>query len=203
MNCLNRVNPRVSGGVFVDIHDKIFHDGTLNFYFNGICKEDFMSSELLKGKKVLIVDDESDVLDTLEQLLPMCTVTKASSFDKTKELLESQYFDLAILDIMGVNGYELLRIANEKGVTAIMLTAHALTIDHTIRAVKEGAASYIPKEELVNIVIFLNDLLEAREKGKSSWWRWLMRFGSLYNRKFGPEWQSKDKEFWDKFPYNI
>jgi hypoxanthine phosphoribosyltransferase len=28
--------------------------------------------ELLKGKRVLLVDDELDVFDTLEDLLPMC-----------------------------------------------------------------------------------------------------------------------------------
>ena len=34
-------------------------------------------NKLLNGKRVLIVDDEPDVLDTLEDLLPMCSVTKA------------------------------------------------------------------------------------------------------------------------------
>ena len=45
--------------------------------------EDF----LLKGKKVLIVDDEADVLDSLEQLLPMCEVLKASTFQEGKTRL--------------------------------------------------------------------------------------------------------------------
>ena len=59
----------------------------------------------LEGKRILIVDDEPDVLDTLADLLPMCVVTKASNFEQAKDLLESQYFDMAILDIMGVQGY--------------------------------------------------------------------------------------------------
>lgn len=58
---------------------------------------------LLDYKRVLIVDDEPDVLDMLEELLPMCDVVKASSFDRGKELLETQYFDIATLDIMGIN----------------------------------------------------------------------------------------------------
>jgi len=33
-----------------------------------------MGENLLEGKKLLIVDDEPDVLDTLEELLPMCRV---------------------------------------------------------------------------------------------------------------------------------
>ena len=55
---------------------------------------------LTEGKQILIVDDEPDVLDTLEDLLPACQVQKATSFEKAKALLESRYFDMAILDII-------------------------------------------------------------------------------------------------------
>jgi len=82
---------------------------------------------LLDGKRLLIVDDEPDVLDVLEDLLTMCKVTKASSFEQAKDLLENQYFDMAILDIMGVKGYELLEICNQKRVIGVMLTAYAMT----------------------------------------------------------------------------
>ncbi len=75
-----------------------------------------MKKNLLEGKKILIVDDEPDVLDTLENSLAMCELLKAFSFRQAKELLETQYFDFVILDIMGVNGYRLLEIANEKKV---------------------------------------------------------------------------------------
>jgi DNA-binding response OmpR family regulator len=59
--------------------------------------------QLLDGKRILVVDDESNVSETLEGLLFMCEVTKAYSFDEGKKLLETQDFDFAILDIMGVN----------------------------------------------------------------------------------------------------
>jgi len=158
-----------------------------------------MERNLLDYKRVLIVDDEPDVLETLEELLPMCDVIKASNFEQGKALLKSQYFDIAILDIMGVDGYELLEIANQKGVIAVMLTAHALSVEDTMKSFKGGAASFVPKEEMGNIVTFLNDILEAKEEGKSFWWRWIDRFASYYDRKFGPDWRDKDKEFWKKF----
>ncbi len=161
-----------------------------------------MSKNLLDGKKVLIVDDEPDVLETLEDLLSMCDVKTATIFDEAKELLENKYFDLAILDIMGVNGYALLEIANEKDVIPVMLTAHALSPDNIIKSYNEGAASYVPKDEMQSITTFLNDILEAKEKGKSFWWRWFERLGNTYCRaKFGSDWQEKDKEFWEKFEY--
>jgi CheY-like chemotaxis protein len=82
--------------------------------------------ELLEGKRVLLVDDEPDVLDTLEDLLPMCETLKATNYNDARDCLETLYFDLTILDIMGVQGYELLEIANQRDVTAVMLTAGIL-----------------------------------------------------------------------------
>lgn len=161
-----------------------------------------MGTNLLSEKKILIVDDEPDVLETLEDLLSMCDVASAATFQEAKELLENRYFDMAILDIMGVDGYKLLEIAKENEVVAVMLTAHAVSPDHIMKSYKEGAASYIPKDEMSNITTFLEDILEAKEMGKHPWRRWLERIGNSYcKRKFGPNWQEKDKEFWEKFEY--
>ena len=158
-----------------------------------------MGKDYLRGKRILVVDDEPDVPDVIEESLPMAEVVKIYNFADAKEMLETQYFDVAILDIMGVDGYRLLDIANENKVVAVMLTAHALTPEDTIKSYKEGAASFIPKEEMVNIANFLNDVFEAKEKGKNLWWRWFDRFASLYDKRFGPDWQEKDGEFWDYF----
>ena len=154
---------------------------------------------LLEGKNILIVDDESDVLETLEELLPMCDLTRASSFKEAKEFLESHRFDLAILDIMGVDGYELLKIANKRKIAAIMLTAHALSAEDTVKSFNQGAAYYVPKDKLSNIKNFLEDVLDAQEKGKHSWSRWLETFNEYYEKVFGEDWQDHDKEFWEKF----
>ena len=157
--------------------------------------------EYLDGKRILIVDDEPDVLDTLEDLLSMCEITKASNFQDAKEHLQSQYFDIAVLDIMGVEGYDLLEIAKNKNITAVMLTAHALSPENLVKSFKEGAASYLPKEEMINIASFLNDILEAKEKGKNTWTRWYDRMGSFFEKRFGKEWKESDQEFWEKFPF--
>jgi len=157
--------------------------------------------ELLEGKRVLIVDDEPDVLETLGDLLPMCEVKKATSFEDAKHLLENEYFDLAVLDIMGVNGYELLRIAQQYEIIPVMLTAHALSPEDTAKSYKEGAASYVPKEKISNIETYLNDILRAKEEGKSYWWRWMERFADYYDRKFGMDWRHKDKDFWTNISY--
>lgn len=159
-------------------------------------------SQLIRNKKILIVDDEPDVLDTLEDLLEECDVTRATGFEQARDLLESRDFDMAVLDIMGVDGYQLLKIANRQKVIAVMLTAHALSPENIARSYREGAAYYIPKEEMINIASFLEEILEARQKGRNTWERWMHRLGSYCERHFGPNWQKGDRIFWDKFPFH-
>jgi len=127
----------------------------------------------------------------------MCEVVKATTFEQARNLLETETFDLAILDIMGVDGYGLLETTHQREVIAVMLTAHALSPEDTVKSYREGAAYFVPKEKMSDIVTYLNDVLEAREKGKHFWSRWLDRFAAYYDRKFGAEWRINDKDFWD------
>ena len=157
-------------------------------------------SRLLEGKKILIVDDETDILEVMEELLAGCILETATTFNEAKELLESQNFDLAILDIMGVDGYKLLDIANERKIPALMLTAHAFTPDNIVRSIKQGAVSYVPKDEIRNIKAFLIDIFKAREEGRNPWESWQDRLPTSYfEKRFGAAWQDADKRFWETF----
>lgn len=159
-----------------------------------------MPDNPLNGKRILAVDDEPDILETLEDLLPMCEIIKAFSFEQARRLLETRDFDLAVLDIMGVGGYGLLEIAKKKGIPAVMLTAHALTPGSIVKSIKEGAASYVPKEELHNIESFLIDVLKSKKEGVNPWDAWEERLPSSYfEKRFGAAWKDKDKDFWDTF----
>ncbi len=158
-------------------------------------------NNLLDGKKILVVDDEPDVLQSLEELLSNCEVVKASNFETAKECIEQERFDLVILDIMGVSGYDLLELATGKNMAAVMLTAHALTPEHIVRSYREGAAYFLPKEEMVNITSFLEEILEAKQKGKSTWDNWMNRLAGYCERTFGAKWQDTEKDFWDRFPF--
>jgi len=147
----------------------------------------------LEGKHILIVDDEPDVLEILKDFLSMCRLEVATSFEEARDKLETHYFDIAILDIMGVKGYDLLKLASEKDVISVMLTANAMTPQDLERSYQEGAASFLPKEKMGDIETFLNDVLEARDKGKSLWWRWFDRLADYFEHKFGPDWQKKHR----------
>ena len=155
--------------------------------------------KILMGKRVLIVDDEKDVLDTLVGLLDICKIDKASSFEEGKRFLESDAYDIAILDIMGVKGFELLKVANKRKIPALMLTAHALSEENLKKSAENGASYYAPKEEMNNIDVFVADVLEAKEKNKNAWVKLFERLGNFYDKKFGgPDWREKEKEFWEK-----
>ena len=157
------------------------------------------TSDLI-GKKILIVDDEPDILGVLEDILDMCTVVKAATFEEGKTLLESQTFDIAILDIMGVDGYGLLEIATSKNIPAVMLTAHAFSPDNLVKTIKEGAASYIPKEEISHIAEYLIDVLKARDEGTNPWGSWQERLPSSYfEKRWGSSWKDTDNDFWETF----
>jgi len=156
---------------------------------------------LLQGKRVLIVDDEPDVLDVLTELLSACRIDRATTFEEAKELLETEYYEAVVLDIMGVKGFELLQIAKQKGVPALMLTAHALDRESLKKSAEEGASYFVPKEEMKKIDVFVADVIEAREKKKNPWVRWLERLGAFFDTspKFsGPNWREEHKKFWDE-----
>ena len=155
--------------------------------------------DTLKGKKILVVDDEPDVLESLEEILEECDVETASSFESGKELFEKKYFDAAILDIMGVKGFDLLEIATEKKIPALMLTAHGLNPDNLVGSIKLGAKSYIPKEKMSEIDTYLKEIFIAEEKGIEKSGNWFARLGSFFDKRFGSRWKNKDKKFWDEF----
>ena len=155
--------------------------------------------KIILGKKVLIVDDEKDVLDSLTELLNFCKIDTASSFEEAKDFLERYDYDAVVLDIMGVKGFDLLEISKEKGVPALMLTAHALSEKTLKKSAEDGAAYFVPKDEIQQIATFVADVLEAKEKGKNSWVRWFDRLGGTFDRIFtGPNWREREKEFWEK-----
>jgi len=154
---------------------------------------------ILKDKWVLIVDDEEDVLDVLIQILDMCRVDRASTFEEAKELLEKNLYDVAVLDIMGVRGYDLLKIADRRNIPAVMLTAHALTKADMIRSIEEGASFFAPKDKITDIARFLAGVLEARQINANTWARWFESLGGFYDKRFGgTDWRDQEREFWEE-----
>jgi CheY-like chemotaxis protein len=156
--------------------------------------------KIIEGKTILIVDDEPDVLDTLSELLDRCLVDKASDFESAEKLLNTNTYDAAIFDIMGVRGYDLLEISKQKSIPALIITAHAISSDDFKKSLEGGAEAYIPKEKLSEIAEYLADLFHSLQEGKKPN-KWLSRLKLFFDIRLGYDWQDKHKDLLDKFDW--
>ncbi len=134
---------------------------------------------ILKNARVLVIDDDTDVLTAVRLLLK--TEAKEVVIQKNPEnilsLLSSQAFDIILLDMnfissinTGNEGLFWLKKIKDSGSEAmvIMITAYG-DIDLAVRSVKEGASDFIVKpwhnEQLVNTI---KNLLKEKDKVKGS-----------------------------------
>ena len=126
--------------------------------------------------KILLIDDDEDILLAAKFLLKkhFTTIVTAGGPDTIDELLQSNNFDIALLDMnyttgatSGKEGLDLLKkIKKDSPATrVIMMTAYG-DIDLAIKAIKEGASDFIVKPwdnaKLVSTV------LSAYKKGLST-----------------------------------
>lgn len=151
--------------------------------------------DILRNKRILAVDDESDVLEVIQEELQdfHCIVTTAQDYGTAKDLISDGDYDLVILDIMGVNGFALLEECTKKKIPASMLTAHAVNVESLNQAVKLGAVSFLPKEELVRLPELLEEIFQALAEGKSHWQKLFQRLGPYFKEKLGVVWDDIEK----------
>ena len=151
------------------------------------------SESVLQDKLILVVDDEPDVVESVEEVLVMCTVHKAGDYRSGHQRLLSYTYDAVILDIMGVRGFDLLRTAVKRGFPTVMLTAHALTPEALKKSMTLGAVSFLPKEKISELI----DVVSVAIRGgtRPSWIRFFDVFGGFFNRRFGVDWKERDRYF--------
>jgi DNA-binding NtrC family response regulator len=158
-----------------------------------------MGDSPLNDKRVLAVDDEPDILESLQEELEEfdgLVLDRATDYETAYHLLRSWSYDLVILDIMGVRGFDLLNASVHLGFPTVMLTAHALSVDALRKSIELGARAFLPKEKLAEIVPFLEDVLTLSHR--PGWRRLFERLGGFFTSKFGPDWQTDRKAFWEQ-----
>jgi CheY-like chemotaxis protein len=157
-----------------------------------------MSESILNGKKILAVDDEPDVLAVLEEEImdacPNCSLDKATTYESAAKLIESKPYDVVILDIMGVRGFDLLELAVKKDLKVAMLTAHALSPEALKKSIEMKARAYLPKEKLGEVVPFLEDMLKYDYE--SGWKRLFDQLYDFFTDKFESDWEKKTGGPW-------
>jgi len=153
----------------------------------------------LKGKNILAVDDEEDVLETIVEILDDSHVDTARDYQSASQQIKEHKYDLAILDIMGVDGLKLLEEAVAREIPTVMLTAHAISPETLMESIQKGAISYLPKESLADLDDLLEELLGAYRKGEPPWKLLFEKLGDFFDKRFGSQWRKTDQEFWSEF----
>lgn len=162
-----------------------------------------MGTETLQGKHMLAVDDEPDILAVLGEELDKYGIKldKATTFEGARQRMVSYTYDLVILDIMGVQGFDLLKLASSRKLPAVMLTAHALSPEALKKSIELGARAYVPKDEIDKIGPFLEDVLNLSYE--AAWKSLLTKLGGYFGAHFGPDWRKSEEEFWEEFEKNL
>jgi len=163
--------------------------------------ERMTAESILNGKKILAVDDEPDVLDVLEEEIcdaaPKCKFEKATTYHEARRRLESRVYDIVILDIMGIQGFQLLNLSAKRNLTVAMLTAHALYPEALKRSFEMKARAYLPKEKLGEVVPFLEDIMKYEYL--PGWGRLMKKLEEYFNLRWGRAWKKPDENFWKEF----
>ncbi len=103
-----------------------------------------------KSPRILVVDDEEDLLDVFKDLFSQRgeSIETATSGEEAVEKLQNGSYEVVISDINlpGINGLEVLRVAKKENPNAcvIMITGFA-SASSAITALREGAYDYITK----------------------------------------------------------
>lgn len=148
-----------------------------------------LEQDILAGKRILAVDDEEDVLDVIEEQLDDCDLVTAKDYHGAKELLEKDIYDLAVLDIMGVRGFDLLEIATRRKIPAVILTAHAMTPESLQKAIDKGAVSFLPKDELARLSELVAEILGEVKQGRTHWAKLKSSLGHRFKEMWGEMWE--------------
>ena len=100
--------------------------------------------------KILIVDDEKNIRDSLARLLELEGLKSetAESGEKARQLIGNRRFDLALVDLRlpGISGQDLVEWIRDEGflLPVIMISAHG-EIQDAVRAMQAGAKDFVEK----------------------------------------------------------
>ena len=116
--------------------------------------------------KILIVDDEQSIRDTLKEILEYekYEVSEAKNGEEGLKMLNKEKFDVALCDIKmpKMDGLEVLEKSVEQGIDTqfIMISAHG-TIETAVEATKKGAYDFIQKPpDLNRLLVTLRNALD-------------------------------------------
>ena len=121
--------------------------------------------------KILIAEDEEPIANLIRMNLRRAgyQCVWASDGEKAADLMDSEKFDLLLLDVMlpGINGYELMDYAKVLELPVIFLTALGST-ENKVKGLKMGADDYLTKPfEIVELLARVEAVLRRYHKAET------------------------------------
>lgn len=121
--------------------------------------------------KILIAEDEEPIANLIKMNLRRAgyQCTWASDGEKAADLMDTEKFDLLLLDVMlpGINGYELMEYARSLELPVIFLTALGST-ENKVKGLKMGADDYLTKPfEIVELLARVEAVLRRYHKAET------------------------------------
>ena len=121
--------------------------------------------------KILIAEDEEPIANLIKMNLRRAgyQCTWASDGEKAADLMDTEKFDLLLLDVMlpGINGYELMEYARSLELPVIFLTALGST-ENKVKGLKRGADAYLTKPfEIVELLARVEAVLRRYHKAET------------------------------------
>ena len=125
----------------------------------------------MKGR-ILIVDDDKDLCETLEQTLALdeFEATSRMSAEDALALLDSQDFDVVVTDLNmhGMSGLELCQriVANRPDMPVIVITAFG-SLETAVAAIRAGAYDFVTKPfEMDDLALTIERAVKHRSSAK-------------------------------------
>lgn len=111
----------------------------------------------MKPAKILIVDDEKDIRDSLTDFLSPrihCEIIHAENTYEAITKIENEHMDLILLDINmpGISGIDVIRKVNERSGDTDVIVLTKLDSSTLAHQIEELGAMYIPKPFSLRIV---------------------------------------------------
>ena len=135
-----------------------------------------MNGEMIKMRKIMVVDNEPDIVDLTRTVLELggYNVVTAHSGEECLRKLEDEEVDLVLLDIMmpGMSGWDVFNRINRKSSKIKVAFLSVLEISDKRKQVllDEGLADYImkpfDKDTLLDRVDRIMQLKEKEEKAE-------------------------------------
>jgi response regulator RpfG family c-di-GMP phosphodiesterase len=124
---------------------------------------------MISGSKVLIVDDNPEIVEILAEFLTLnnCYIYKAFTGNEALEILDKNDVEVVILDVKlpDINGISLLGMIKENGpTTAVIMATGYYDPNFVIDAMKKGASDFLLKPfELDKLMLIMMRVLRERK----------------------------------------